>query len=516
MFRCLAFCALRVARVLPRASPALIARWAAPPIAVRYKSSVDDIRTSVEKAQGATKGKHCPGCGAVLQMVNPAGIGYISAKSTPAKALLSPVGLELEGGAPLCYRCHHLTYHRKDVGIRIPFDDFRSTMTQIGTTHALIVKIVDITDFYGSFVSDISSVIGTNPVILILNKFDLLPKSAKLHEARISAWCRHMAKELGLTNPLLGVHLVSSHTGHNVAEALKDIQTSHGGRDVYVVGCTNAGKSSFLNKILVQIDNDETRAKLKQLRESKAQAVAAQVLAQESAASGIPDPPIDESLIPEGIPDEEDLLGKKRQKLTTSIIPGTTLNLIKVSLGKGQFLMDTPGLVNHHQLTMRLNTAELKACLPSSRFNPRAYAMKPGKSMFLGGFVRMDLVSGPEGTLVQPFVSKAIKVHFTDTKNAATIYATHAGAMLSPPFDKARALAEFALSETTARAMKFNGHTWRQSTGDVAISGLGWVSVQARGEFEFRITVPAGVGVMQRQPFLPFEVNPNNVTKFFG
>jgi len=89
------------------------------------------------------------------------------------------------------------------VPIPIPFDDFREHLAKIRDVQAVVVKIVDIADFHGafmvptvvssscragSFVSDIKTIIGENPVILVANKLDILPKGAQEHAKRIENW----------------------------------------------------------------------------------------------------------------------------------------------------------------------------------------------------------------------------------------------------------------------------------------------------------------------------------------
>ncbi len=49
-----------------------------------------------------------------------------------------------------------------------------------------------------------------------------------------------------------------------------------------------------------------------------------------------------------------------------SVVPGTTLNFLKIRLGSKISLYDTPGLFLSHQITSHLNEKELKVVV---RFN---------------------------------------------------------------------------------------------------------------------------------------------------
>ena len=43
------------------------------------------------------------------------------------------------------------------------------------------------------------------------------------------------------------------HKGQGMAEAMEAIEHYREGKNVYVVGCTNVGKSTFINRIIKQV-----------------------------------------------------------------------------------------------------------------------------------------------------------------------------------------------------------------------------------------------------------------------
>ena len=47
----------------------------------------------------------------------------------------------------------------------------------------------------------------------------------------------------------MDVLLVSAEKGNYITEAAEAIEQYRQGKDVYVVGCTNVGKSTFINRI---------------------------------------------------------------------------------------------------------------------------------------------------------------------------------------------------------------------------------------------------------------------------
>ena len=85
----------------------------------------------------------------------------------------------LQKEAIICQRCFRLKHYNEVQDVSLTDDDFLRILNGIGKSDALIVKIVDIFDFNGSWLPGIHRFIGNNKVILIGNKVDLIPKSVK-------------------------------------------------------------------------------------------------------------------------------------------------------------------------------------------------------------------------------------------------------------------------------------------------------------------------------------------------
>lgn len=121
-------------------------------------------------------------------------------------------------------------------------------LTQIQDANALIVYVVDIFDFNGSVIPGLHRFVGDNPILLVGNKEDLLPRSLK--RSKLRDWLRQRANEAGLRP--IDVTLLSAKTNQSVDGLLQLIDKYRGDRDVYVVGVTNVGKSTLINQIIRQ------------------------------------------------------------------------------------------------------------------------------------------------------------------------------------------------------------------------------------------------------------------------
>jgi len=310
----------------------------------------------------------CIGCGAVIQSSDESKAGYVP-NSVLQKA---DVNSEI-----YCKRCFRLRHYNEVSDVELTSDDFLGMLNEISDTNALIVNVVDIFDFNGTVISGMSRFAGDNPILLVGNKVDLLPKSLKIGKMR--QWLTERIHEFGIRP--VDVTLISALKKDSVDELLKLIEKHRGKRDVYVVGTTNVGKSTIINQII---------------------------------SSSI---------------DEENLI-------TTSYFPGTTLGKIEIPLDDGHTLVDTPGVIQKGQLVHHLSEKELKTVTPKKRIKPKVYQLDEEQTLFLGGLARFDYISGKDQQSFVCYLSNELKIHRTKLENATDLYEKQKGKLLTPPLEK--------------------------------------------------------------------------------
>lgn len=361
----------------------------------------------------------CIGCGVRIQTENKDEIGYAPPSS-------------LEKEEVVCQRCFRLKHYNEVQDVALTDQDFLNILHQLGNTDSLIVKIIDIFDFNGSWLPGLHRFVGNNPIILIGNKADLLPKSIKKN--RLIHWMKKEARELGLMP--IDVLLVSSTKGSHMQEALDKIEEHRQGKDVYVVGCTNVGKSTFINKIIKEV------------------------------AGG-------------------------QDVITTSHFPGTTLDMIEIPLDDGKALIDTPGIINHHQMAHFVNKKDLKMITPKKEIKPKTFQLNEEQTLFFGGLARFDYIKGGRRSLVC-YLPNDISIHRTKLENADELYANHLGEMLQPPRkDDLDQFPELVRHE-------FN---IKEGEVDIVFSGLGWVTINEPGA-KIAAHIPKGVSVIIRNSLI--------------
>lgn len=55
------------------------------------------------------------------------------------------------------------------------------------------------------------------------------------------------------------------------------------------------------------------------------------------------------------------------------------------------------------------------------------------------------------------------------------------------------------------------GRGWSKATCDIAIGGLGFVSLTGPGKYQVKVSVPKGTTVTVRDPMMPFEARKTSV-----
>lgn len=236
--------------------------------------------------------KTCIGCGAFLQDKDPNQVGYVS-------------DLEKE----LCERCFKIRHYNHYQTVEKNNQDYLSILENTITTNDLILFVVDLWNM-SPMIEEIMTYFKKNPVLLVMTKRDILPKS--IYEERLLDY---------MEGQFVDKIMISSKKNYHfdlLMEKIKKYQTS---KYVYVVGLTNAGKSTMLNQIIKNYTNLETT-------------------------------------------------------ITTSMQPSTTLGTIEIPLDETLTLIDTPGILDEGNLLNVVDPKVMKKVIPKKEIKPISYQVK--------------------------------------------------------------------------------------------------------------------------------------------
>lgn len=349
----------------------------------------------------------CIGCGSVIQSEDQTKPGFVP------KSKLNEENDEL-----ICRRCFRLKNYNEVTPLQITQDDFYKVVSKIGNTNSLVVKIIDIFDIEGSIIPQIAKLTNHNDLIILVNKVDLLPKSVK------SPKLLHHLKQIIASYNLKpkSIHIMSALKYKNIDTVIDDILSQAQNRDIYIVGATNVGKSTFINTLLKSYANT------------------------------------------------------KKDIITVSSKAGTTLDLIKIPIGN-QYIIDTPGIINEVQLTHYLSQKAQKIVTPKKEIKPKGYQLSSNQTLFIGGLARIDFTEGPDSSFICYF-SEFLKIHRTKLEKADELYKNHITKLLTPPFEGE----EFGLKKHTFKLSNRKQDIVLPGLGFITINKAITVSVYTKEE----------------------------------
>lgn len=226
-----------------------------------------------------SSGLNCSGCGAELHCQDPAVPGYL-----PSEKFLSAAA-QASGGLSriVCQRCWLLVHHRRALRMQVSREQYRELVSAAlrRPGPALVLYMMDLLDLPDALLPDLPALVGPKQLIVLGNKVDLLPQDAPgyLQRLRERLWddCGRagLLQSPGHQGPkhpggggtldgeensstsarsstvLRDVRLISAKTGYGVEELISALQRSWRYRgDVYLIGATNAGKSTLFNRLL--------------------------------------------------------------------------------------------------------------------------------------------------------------------------------------------------------------------------------------------------------------------------
>ncbi|KAL8539577.1 hypothetical protein ACS0TY_001257 [Phlomoides rotata] len=395
----------------------------------------------------------CYGCGAPLQTSESDAPGYVESETYNLKKKHRQLKTVLCGRCKLLSHGHMITAVGGNGGYPggkqfVTAEELREKLSHLRHEKALIVKLVDIVDFNGSFLTRVRDLAGSNPIILVITKVDLLPRGTDFN--CVGDWVVEstMKKKLNV----MSVHLTSSKSLVGIGGVISEIQKEKKGRDVYILGSANVGKSAFINALL----------KLLSYRDPVAAAA-------------------------------------RKYKPIQSAVPGTTLGPIQIeAFLSGGKLHDTPGVHLHHRLAAVVHSDDLPALAPRSRLRGQSFPNLSmmidnpfmgrirskgliGFSIFWGGLVRIDIMKVLPETRLTFYGPKALQLHIVPTEKADEFYQKEVGILLTPPTGKEKASSWMGLEAKHDLQIKY--HDVERPACDVAISGLGWISIEPYSQF---------------------------------
>lgn len=251
----------------------------------------------------------CSGCGAILQCENQNKEGYVK-----------------QINSSLCERCFRIINYNEYQKIEKNNDEFVKILEQINKTGDLVLLVIDLLNIN----KDLSFLLSKlqNDILAVYTKRDLLPLLIK--DDKLLSY----GKKLKLK--LVDSVIVSSVNNYNLDLLLEKINKYKKSDKIYVVGYSNTGKSTLINKMIYNYSNSNS-------------------------------------------------------KITTSMLPSTTIDTIEIKLNDEITLIDTPGILEEGNIAHFVDNKTLKKIQPKKEIRPITYQIKAKQIISIDDLAILEL-----------------------------------------------------------------------------------------------------------------------------
>lgn len=455
----------------------------------------------------------CVGCG--VEVKHGGGGGMVggeaavkeSGHSKKMQKKLRYVDVTTEKSGFLCDRCKALKsdniWKAYDALYDVSAEVFAKQLQHIVARRrfGLCILVVDSTDPEHSAMKSLRKCIGGVPCMLVFTKTDLVPRMSRGDQKALKSGITHMNGARFIDS-----FAVSSVTGKGITRLAQAILGSLQGRDVFVVGAANVGKSTLVKKLAGVIAEAVYMKGRKGAR-------------RRDQASNL--------------------------SVTGSHLPGTTLQAVRIPCfsKSGHALWDTPGFINSKAIQYGIFPVHLMEPLARparipipSRENWRQGDLFPGSTMLIEAdwmeedkdeepcvLGRIDVVDVQRGRSVysRAFLHPSLRVRIVLTEEAPDV-ASIPTSFIRKVNDRMRntklqdeyslPLKPFVNPPNLPQGKVLPKDTeWNESVGkyfmDISFASLGWIAFAHDSKFAVIPHVVQGSVFSRRRSLYPLDLN---------
>lgn len=264
----------------------------------------------------------CIGCGITLQSINSKELGFTQ----------KPDG-------KYCERCFRIKNYNEYQKVDKSTKEFYDIIDKINATDDLVLLVVDIMSI-GRELNSLVSKLCRKPLVVV-SKRDIF--SYKVNDKKI----------LDLVDiPCIDKITISSNKNYNIDSLMEIINHYKNSKNIYVVGLTNSGKSTLINKLIYNYTDLDSM-------------------------------------------------------ITTSMLPSTTLDTIEIKISDDLTLIDTPGIIDMGNISNYVDEKILKKLFIKREIKPITYQIKSKQYIFIEDFLKIECLENCDMTF---YISNQLKI----------------------------------------------------------------------------------------------------------
>lgn len=268
---------------------------------------------------------YCIGCGIKLQCEDETKEGYVNPNAMSRSFIL-------------CKRCYQLKHYGKFV----KSDEVKNTIQLLHASankNDLILLICDVALVYTPLIKVLKEINSYNNVVLVANRYDLYKDYISKEKAM--KFLQNQVKK-----SKINIKKIFICDEDNIDEIFDFIDANSIDNNAYLLGVENAGKTTFINKILKVVANED------------------------------------------------------KNFLTNSKYPGTTVDLIKIPLDDNHYLIDSPGVKSKGNILNFVEFEFIKKIQNDVKIKPIVFQLNSSQSLLVSNILKFDYVSGDRQGIV--------------------------------------------------------------------------------------------------------------------
>lgn len=369
-----------------------------------------------------SKVRRCYNCGAILQCEHPSKEGYVK------KEVLENATQNFL----FCDKCFELERFKERSNEPLLDPDFLTLLNDAKKKGSLIVYVVNLFSFEAAFNHQINEILEGMNILVVGNKFDLLP--AKTSKELTKEYVAHRFRAAGLTIHSENVIVANAFDDETAREIMTRIYELKNGKDVYLVGSQLSGKSTLLSSFLRVFNN------------------------------------------------------LSKGNIVTEPYKNTDLSVMKIPLSTKSNLYNTPGISLDNSILYNLDKATMREIWITKSVKPREVTLSRKQCMLIGGMAIIELVSGKKTTF-SCYFHEHIKFKKHHNKESLPIDERFVKMIskksLKPALSYIKSVKDLDVYDVVVT---------ESNQRDIGILGLGWVSFEANKQ-TIRVYVPKNVSM---------------------